>query len=195
MKNRNKLVQGKGARLIRDNVGGLLKEQGYQEVKGKKLKGEEYKKELYSLFLQEYKETLNTDKKGYLTVHYAEMLEVIRTLMVATKTDIKQFAIDKDRHVLDWYKRVSPSKHRLVEARIDLLQKFYELLPMKTEAIKDQLGDMLVSFKNVVESHEISFAEIEKQRREMYKRLGGYGQGVYLVSVSKQRTKTSAYSA
>ena len=44
MKNCNKLV--------RDNVASLLKKQGFQEVKGKKLKGAEYKKGLYSLFLQ-----------------------------------------------------------------------------------------------------------------------------------------------
>lgn len=189
MKNCNKLV--------RDNVASLLKKQGFQEVKGKKLKGAEYKKELYSLFLQEYKETLTEQHLGRLQIHFAEMLEVIRTLMVATNTDLKQFKIDKDQQIIDWYKQLSPTKkeQKLINARIDLLEKFYELLPMETEAVKDQLGDMLMSFKNLVELNEFSFAEIEEQRREIYKRLGGFGQGAYLVSVSKTQSKSNVYSA
>ena len=189
MKNCNKLV--------RDNVASLLKEQGYQEIKGKKLKGKEYRKELYSLFLQEYKETLTENQKNKLQVHYAEMLEVVRTLMVTTKSNIKQFKLDRDQQIIEWYKQLSPikSKQKLVDARIDLLQRFYELLPMETEAIKDQLGDLLISFKQLVEANEFSFTQIEELRRDIYKRLGGFGQGVYLVNVSKTRSKVSTYSA
>ena len=189
MKNYNKLV--------RDNVASLLKEQGYQEVKGKKLSGKEYRNELYSLFLQEYKETLTESQRNKLQVHYAEMLEVVRTLMVLTKADVKQFKIDNDQQIIDWYKQLSPikAKQKLVDARIDLLQKFYELLPMETEAIKDQLGDMLISFKQLVEANEFSFSQIEEMRRDIYKRLGGFGQGVYLVGVSKTRSRVSTYSA
>lgn len=189
MKNCNKLV--------RDNVADLLKEQGYQEVRGKKVEGKEYRNELYSLFLQEYKETLTENQKNKLQVHYAEMLEVVRTLMVSTKSDIKQFKPDKDQQVIEWYKQLSPikAKQKLVDARIDLLQKFYELLPMETEAIKDQLGDMLVSFKQLVEANGFSFSQIEELRRDIYKRLGGFKQGLYLVSVAKTRSKLSTYSA
>jgi len=186
MKNCNKLV--------RDNVASLLKNQGYQEIKGKKLKGKEYREELYSLFLQEYKETLSKEKPQQLQVHYADMLEIIRTLMVASKTNIREVDFSGNQSI-QWYKNLSPSNKKLLEARIDLLQKFYELLPMQTEAVRDQLGDMLISFKDLVEANNLSFANVETQRREMYKRLGGFSQGVYLVSVSKTRTKSNTYSA
>ena len=76
-------------KLVHDNVTDILKDQGYDKLQGKKLKGKKYKAELYSLFFHEYKETLRKDKPQQLQVHYAEMLEVIRTLMMATKTNIK----------------------------------------------------------------------------------------------------------
>ena len=181
-------------KLVRDNVAGLLKHQGYQEVKGRKLKGKKYKAELYSLFLQEYKETLDKDKPQQLQVHYADMLEVVRTLMVATKTNIKDIDFAKSQPI-DWYQKISPSKQKLANARLDLLLKFDELLQMKTEAIRDQLGDILKSFKQLVETHGLQFAQVEQVRRVMYKRLGGFNQGIYLESVSKIRTNTTAYSA
>ena len=181
-------------KLVRDNVAGILKNQGYQEIKGTKLKGKKYKDELYLLFFTEYKETLDKDNPQQLQVHYADMLEVVRTLMVASKTNIKAAAMSKNQSI-DWYKKASPSKEKLMEARIDLLQKFDELLKMRTEAIRDQLVDMLDSFKQLVEAHQISFAQVEQVRRDMYQRLGGYNKGVYLQSVSRVRTSNASYSA
>jgi len=176
-------------KLVRDNVSELLQEQGFNKINQTKIKGKKYKAELYSLFLAEYKETLEKDKSAQLQIHYAEMLEVVRTLMIASKTDINDITTDNNQ-TMEWYKKASPSKRKLGEARIDLLQKFYELLNMKTEAIKDQLGDILKSFKQLVETHKVSFVKVEQTRRTMFKKLGGYSKGVYLESVSK----TSTYS-
>ncbi|MBQ7797953.1 MAG: hypothetical protein IJ371_02395 [Clostridia bacterium] len=174
-------------KLVRDNVTEILKTQGYKEIKGKKLKGEKYKAKLYSLFLQEYKETLNTDEIAELHVHYADMLEVIRTLMITTKTNIKEIDFEKGQP-MEWYQRTLSFKSKLNTARIDLLQKFDELLQIKTEAVKDQLGDILHSFRQLVEANNISFIDVEKVRRIMFKKLGGFSQGVYLVSVSQLKT-------
>lgn len=177
-------------KLVRDNVTGLLKSQGYEEIKGKNLKGKKYKAELYSLFLQEYKESLNDNNNlNQQQLHYVEMLEVVRTLMVASKTNIKDVG-GKENPTMQWYKKADPSQQRLKKARLDLLQKFYELLQMKTEAIKDQLGDIFTSFKELIEANNLSFAQVEQARRVMYKKLGGFSKGTYLVSVSK----TSTYS-
>ena len=64
---------------------------------------------------------------------------------------------------------------------------------MKTEAVKDQLNDTLISLRNLVESHELSFAKVEEMRKTMREKLGGFEKGVYLESVSK--TKTANVSA
>ena len=84
---------------------------------------------------------------------------------------------------------------KLLNARVDLLQKFDELLQMETEAVKDQLIDVLVSFKRLIETNEFSWSEIEQQRREMFKLLGGYSKGIYLENVSLKKTNTAVYSA
>ncbi len=184
MKNYNKLV--------RDNVPQALKSQGYQEISGRRLKGKEFKDKLCSLFLTDYKQTLTSDKPQQLQVHYADMLEIVRTLMIMTKTNMKQIDFDKNQ-ALSWYVKTSPSKQKLKLARIDLLQKYDELLLMKTEAVRDQLGDILKSFKQLVETHGLSFDKIEEIRRVMFQNLGGY-KGIYLESVSLTKTDTRAYS-
>jgi len=65
------------------------------------------------------------------------------------------------------------------------LQKFDELLRTNTEAVKDQLGDLLISLKQLVEVNNLSFAKIEEIRRETFKKFGGFGEGFYLEGVSK----------
>lgn len=178
--------------LSRNYAAEMYKTQGYGDIKGKKLKGKEYKKELYSLFLSRYKQTLINDKPQKLQVYYADMVEVVITLMSITKTKFKNGLDNKKQQVLQWFKDLSPSKNKLKEARIDLIQKFYELIPMRTEAVKDQLNEMLVSLRNVVEKHELSFANVEELRKTMCEKLGGFDKGIYLESVSK--TKISTYS-
>ena len=173
--------------LSRNNAAEMYKAQGYG-VKGKKLKGKEYKVQLYSLFLSRYKQTLENDKPQKLQVTYADMVEVVTTLMTITKTKFKNNLSDKKQQALDWYKNLSPSKSKLHEARTDLIQKFYELIPMRTEAVKDQLNDMLVSLRNLVETHELSFAKVEEMRKTMREKLGGFDKGIYIESVSKTKT-------
>lgn len=183
--------------VVRDNAPDKLKKI-YQKVEGRYIKAEERKAKLCSLFLVKYKETLKTKNLQQLQVIYADMLEIIRTLMVITKTNVKEIKFDTyDQHVNDWYKNATPIKQKsvkLTNARMDLLQKFDELLQMETEAVSDQLIDMLMSFKCLIEVNEFSWAEIEKQRRNMYKNLGGYSKGIYLESVSHKKTNTTAYS-
>lgn len=160
----------------------------YYGVKGKRLKGKEYKVQLYSLFLSRYKQTLENNKPQKLQVAYADMVEVITTLMTITKTKFKNNLSDKKQQALDWYKNLSPSKTRLQEARVDLIQKFYELIPMRTEAVRDQLNEILVSLRNLVEEHELSFANVEQLRKRMREKLGGFDKGIYIESVSKIKT-------
>ena len=180
--------------LSRDNAVELYKAQGYPYIKGKKIKGKEYKTELYSLFLARYKQTLEDDKVQKLQVDYADMIEVVTTLMVLTKTDFKNHLADESQQALHWYKSLSPSKTKLKDARIDLMQKFYELIPMKTEAVRDQLNDIITSLYELVEAHELSFANVEKTRKIMREKLGGFSKGIYIDSVSKVKTSTVEYS-
>ena len=141
-------------KLSHNNSIKLLETKGNLKIEGKELKGKELKNKLCSLFLSEYKETLTKDDVNQLSVHYAEMLEVIRTLMIASKTDIKEGNLQQNQPI-NWYKSNTLSKNRLKMARVDLLQKFYEFLSLKTEAVKDQLKDMLNSFKQLVDAHKI----------------------------------------
>ncbi len=180
-------------RIVRDGVTDKLQSQGFK-TEFKKLKGEKYKNALYSLFLVEYKETFNKDLVSQLKVHYAEMLEIIRTLMVVTKTKIQDININKNQHI-QWYQNSSPAKEKLINSRIDLLQKFDELLLCKTEATKDQLEDILSSFNQLVLAHKLSFVQVEQLRRTMFNKLGGYSKGVYLISVAKIRKQSRTQSA
>ncbi|MBQ8522267.1 MAG: hypothetical protein IJ458_01215 [Clostridia bacterium] len=180
-------------KLSHDNSIELLKTKGYQKIEGKKLKGEKHKIALCSLFLTEYKETLTKDDINQIQVHYAEMLEVVRTLMISSKTNIKELDFEQNQ-AIQWYKNAVPEKQKLANARLDMLQKFYELLKMKTEAVKDQLKDVLSSFKQLVEAHKISFARVEQVRRETFKKLGGFSKGIYIESASKIKTNTTSYS-
>ena len=168
---------------IRDNVPTLLEGKGFM-VKVERLSNEEHKSKLCSLFWHEYEQNLFTNKVAQLQVHYAEMLEVIRTLMVMSKTNVKEFDFDENQAV-QWYKNSTSQKQKLEQARMDMLEKFSELLKCETEAIRDQLKDLLISFKHLVDAHGISFAEVEKTRREIYKKLGGYNTKTYLAGVAK----------
>ena len=178
-------------RLVRKKTLEKLYAEGYHGEIEKK-KGKQFKFELCSLFLAEYKETLYINKPNQLKVHYADMLEIIRTLMVASKINIKEVVVSQNQP-MEWYRDNSPSKQKLKEARIDLLQKFDEFLQMKTEAVRDQLKDMFESFKRLVADHKLSFVQIEQTRRVMFEKLGGF-QGDYLKSVSKIKTSTTADS-
>ena len=80
--------------LSRNNAVEMYKSQGFS-VKGRIVKGKEYKAQLYSLFLSRYRETLEVDKPQKLQVCYADMAEVVRTLMVITKTKLKNNTVDK----------------------------------------------------------------------------------------------------
>lgn len=163
-------------------------------VDSKMLKGKEYKKELYSLFFSRCKQTMQCDQSQKLQVYYADMVEVVTTLMSLTKTKFKNTLNDIKQQALLWYKSLSPSKNGLQEARVDLIQKFYELIPMKTEAVREQLNEILVSLRNLVEKHELSFADVEQLRKEMRKEMGGFS-GLYINTVVKKRNKTTTLSA
>ena len=132
------------------------------------------------------------EKTKQLTVHYAEMLEVIRTLMVKSKTDIKKVNFNQNQS-LEWYKNNSPDKGKLNNARINLLQRVDEFLALKTEAVRDQLMDMIQSFKDLVESHKIPFVQVEKFRRKVYEKFGGY-EGDYLEKISFIKRKVVTQS-
>ena len=171
-------------KLVRDDVAGLLKDQGF-ELKGRKLKGEEFDFELFSLFWQNFKQSIN-GKVKQVKIGYAEMLEVVRTLMIRNKVNPSRLKVDESQPVR-WYKNTLPQKEKLSNARADLLQRFDELLGLKTEAIKDQLNDLFNGVKQVIEADRFEFAEIERVRRDSYERLGGYTKGVYIEGVSKKR--------
>ena len=182
--------------LVRKETLANLKKQGIKG-NGKMLKGDKLKHALHSLFFRRYKENLTNSNKKNIQLNYADMLEVIRTLIIKSKADINEFNINENQ-TLQWYKSASPSKKKLLQARIDLLQKFDELLGMETEAEKDQVKDVFNSFKNLVEEHGFSFASIEQTRRMLNEKLGGYvnnkGEGVFLESATKTRLKTITYS-
>ena len=172
-------------KLVRDNVAGLLKDKGYA-IKGKKVKGEEYTFKLYSLFWQEFNESKQYSNPKYLQIHYADMLEAVRTLMLKNGLSLKDVESNETQPV-KWYKNLVASPNRVKTATTDLLQKFYELLQIKTEAIKDQLIDIFNSFKQFVESNNVDFAQVEMVRRAQYDKLGGYNKGIYLEGVTIKR--------
>ena len=171
--------------LVRDNVAGLLKDKGYA-IKGKKLKGEEFTFNLYSLFWQEFNDSLQYTEPKYLQVHYANMLEVLRTLMLKSKLSLKGIESNESQ-AISWYKSVGSSVQNEKMATIDLLQKTYELFTIKTEAIKDQLIDVFNSFKQFVEAKNVDFVQVETVRRIQFDKLGGFNKGVYLEGVTVRK--------
>lgn len=181
--------------LSRDNVVGLYKAQGYAHIEGKILKGKELKDKLCSLFFTRFKQTLSEENVPKLQVYYADMMEVVTTLMAKTRTQFKNPLADKRQQALQWYKGLSPSKMGLKEARIDLMQRFYEFTGMKTEAVRDLLNEMLASLYDVVSHHQgLEFANVEKTRKIVREKLGGFSKGVYIESVSQTKTNATTYS-
>lgn len=170
-------------KLVRSKVPALLKEKGYN-LKTIKLKGEEFKIKLHSLFLHEYKECIGGDDPNFLQVHYADMLEVIRTLMVFNGINTRELQ-EATYQPVEWYDNFASKKVQVKSCRTDLLQKFYELLLIESsEIVKDQLRELFTSFKKLMKATELEFAQIEIVRRDMLERLGGFN-GVYLEKVSK----------
>ena len=158
--------------LSRDNVAELYVAQGYPFVKGKILKGKELMAKSCSLFLARFKQTLQEDNIQKLQVYYADMMEDIINLMSKSRTQFKNPYEDKNKQALQWYKKLSPAKSGLKEARIDLMQKFYEFIGMKTEAVRDQLNEILASLANVIEEQGLKFANVENTRKSMRAKLG-----------------------
>jgi len=167
-------------KLVRDKVADLLQDKGYI-VNTIKLEGEEYRLELYSLFWREFKESMEDNKK-HLRVHYADMLEVIRMLMLISNMDISKLDLMGNKAV-EWYKNMTATQIKLSNARTDLTKTFYELLYTETEAIKDQLTDIFKSFNRLIGVSGLDFIQVEQTRRRNFKNLGGFNKGVYLQSV------------
>ena len=166
--------------------------QGYPYIEGKVLKGKELKDKSCSLFLTRYKQTLSEENVQKLQVYYADMMEVITGLMAKTKTQFKNPLADKNQQALQWYKGLTPAKTRLKEARIDLMQRFYEFTGMKTEAVRDQLNEMLTSLHNVIVEHGLNFNNVKALWKKMHEILGGFE--IYIESVSRTKTNTTSYS-
>jgi galactose-1-phosphate uridylyltransferase len=179
--------------LSRDNVAEAYVAQGYPLVKGKILKGKELMAKSCSLFLARFKQTLQEDNVQKLQVYYADMMEDLINLMSKSRTQFKNPYEDKNKQALQWYKKLSPAKSGLKEARIDLMQKFYEFTGMKTEAVRDQLNELLASLANVMEQQGLEVSKVETTRKSMRAKLGGFDKGVYIDSVSHVNTNAINY--
>ncbi len=181
-------------RLVRDNVAGLLENKGYS-VNSENLDTKRFKINLYSLFLLLVKEskTINTadeKSKQKLQEIYADMLEVIRAIAKAEKISAKDINFEKTSTPIDWYKKIMPKRLRLYLAQTNLLNKFDQLLIIKNTEVKtSQLQEIVSDFKEVLNAQDISFNQVELKRRDMFKKLGGYSQGVYIKGASKSVTR------
>lgn len=168
-------------KLVRSKVPEMLKEKGYK-LKGRKLDSATYKAKLHKLFLHEYKETLSKTNLTYTQVHYADMLEVIRTLRIQNQAKVCNV---EELQFMEWYESFTPHLQKLKESRTDLLAKFYELLGIKNEEVaQDQLTELTNSFKKLVLASGLEPAQIERLRKDRLAKLGGFN-GVYLEKVSR----------
>ena len=181
-------------RLVRDNITGLLENKGFS-VNSERLDTNRFKINLYSLFLLQIKESkeLNTDdekSKQKLQEIYADMLEIIKTIAKVEKISAKDISLEKSPKPIDWYKKLMPKSLRLKIAQTDLLNQFDEFLVIKNQEVKtSQLQEIVTDFKNVLNAQEISFNQVELTRRDMFKKFGGYSQGVYIKGYSKSAAK------
>jgi len=171
-------------KLVRDKIPDLLKSQGYR-LKGQNLDEEQYTFELYSLFWQSFKQTLNSSK-WKAQIYFADMLEIVRTLMIKNKLNPRKVKADENQ-AIKWYKNLLPYNQKLYNARTDFLKRFYELLQSNTESIKDQLSDMFNSLKQLVESSDFNFKKIEEVRRKTFEKYGGFSNPYRLDKVSQVR--------
>ena len=171
-------------KLVRDNVANILKDKGYA-IKGRKLQDEEYISKMYSLFWQEFNDSLNTSAKT-IQLRYVEMLEIIRALMLKNGVKLSS-AKDNTAQAVVWYSKLVNDDKKVKDTTSSFVQRFYELLSVKTEAIKDQLIDLFNSFKQMVEANNIDFAQVETKRRLQFDRFGGFNKGIYLEGVTLKK--------
>ena len=172
-------------KLIRDNVSNLLEQKGYQ-VDAIKLKGDKYKYELYSLFLQEFKASEKHENKEKVKICYADMFDILYALMKYNKGSEKELTSFDEQQPLTWYKKMLPSKLKMQLTRMNLLEKYNELLELhNNEVIKDQLKELFNGLKDLVEANKLSLKEVEKIRQQKLEKQGGFSKGIYLQGVSK----------
>ena len=132
--------------------------------------------------MQEYKEALAKPYLEHSQVHYANMLEVVRTLRMFNNANSVGI---EEQQAFEWYNGFTPKLQKLKEARMDLLVKYYELLNIQNdEVMQIQLAELTNSFKNLVLASGLEPINIEKLRKNQLIQLGGFN-GVYLEKVSR----------
>lgn len=168
-------------KLVRNNA--LSKAQGV-EFRSKKVKGKEFKTKLLALFLDEYQQSLSqTDEKKLIT-NYAEMLEIIKTLVVENQSSLQEISSNNSSQAMDWYTALISDEEKVYYSSTDLLERYYELLSIENnEVFKDGLKDLFVSFKQVIKANNISFKQVELLRRAKAEKIGGFDKGIYLQGV------------
>lgn len=167
-------------KLVRSKVPQMLQEKGYK-VQCVKLDSATFKLKLHELFLHEYKEALSKSNLRYVQAHYADMLEIIRTLRIQNQAKACNV---EDLKFIEWYDSFTPEMRRLKECRTDLLVKFYELLGVEdSEVVQEQLTELTNSFKKLIVASGLQASQIEELRKKRLAELGGFG--VYLGKVSR----------
>lgn len=121
---------------------------------------------LYQEFLRVFKQSQNVSA-SQRQVCYAEMLEVIRKLIISSDTKVSDVGKCAESQPISWYKQTISKEQAEFNSTVELLERFSELMAVESqEVFRDVVKELFVSFRGMVKSSGYSLKEIEMIRRE-----------------------------
>lgn len=121
---------------------------------------------LYREFLRVFKQSQNVSASQQ-RVCYAEMLEIIRKLIISCNIEISEVSKCAESQPISWYKQTISKEQAVMNSQKELLERFGELIEVESqEVFRDVVKELFVSFRGMVKSSGYSFKEVEMTRRE-----------------------------
>lgn len=120
---------------------------------------------LYRKFLRVFK-MATTDNREQQQC-YAELLEVIRNLIISCNVRVSEVGKCAESQPITWYKQMIPKEQAILNSKIELMQRFSEFINAKSQEVKvDIVKELFVSFRGLLNASGLKFNQIEQLRRE-----------------------------
>lgn len=125
------------------------------------------REQLYREFLRAFKQTKNTSGEQQ-KVYYAEMLEVIRKLIISCDMNVSEVGKCAESQPISWYKRTVSGEQAVLNSQRELLERFAELMSVESpEVYGDLIEEVFVAFRGLVKASNLTLKSVEMTRREI----------------------------
>lgn len=119
---------------------------------------------LYREFLRVFKKATTNNREQQQ--NYAELLEVIRKLIISCNVKVSEVGKCAESQSITWYKKMLPKERAILNSKIELMKRFEEFINAKSQEVKgDILKEIFVSFRGLLNASGLKFDQIEQLRR------------------------------